>query len=360
MAPWGLETDVARRRRADATRPLDPAVAPSQPEGASSSPDYSFVVPVLDEVETLEELYRRLASVMEQMDGPAEVVLVDDGSTDGSYDVMVDLSRRDPRVRTVRLSRNFGHQVAITAGLDHARGAAAIIMDADLQDPPEVALELAKRWREGFEVVYAVRDEREGEGQAKQLTASWFYRLLGHLSEVPMPRDAGDFRLVDRRAVDAITAMHEHHRYLRGMFAWVGYRQTGVHYARAARHAGHTKYPLRKMLNFAGDGIVSFSTVPLRMTLYLGFAVSVLSFVAAVAAVFLKVVGAFEVPGWASIVVGISFLSGIQLTVLGVIGAYVGRIYDEVKQRPLYFVRDDGPPRGPAPSGGPPARADWP
>jgi len=203
-----------------------------------------------------------------------------------------------------------------------------------------VALELAQRWREGYEVVYAIRDERAGEGRAKLVTARWFYRVMDRMSEVPIPRDAGDFRLVDRRAIDAITAMHEHHRYLRGMFAWVGYRQTGVHYARAARHAGRTKYPLRKMLSFAADGIVSFSTVPLRLTLYVGFVVSMLSFVAAVLALILKAVGAYEVPGWASIAVAIAFLSGIQLTMLGVIGIYVGRVYDEVKQRPLYFVRD--------------------
>ena len=319
----------------------------SPAERGPANPDYSFVVPVLDEVETLEELYRRLTGVIEQMDGTAEIVLVDDGSTDGSYDVMVALRQRDERVRPVRLSRNFGHQIAISAGLDHARGKAAIIMDGDLQDPPEVALELAARWREGYEVVYAIRDERAGEGQAKLLTASWFYRVMDRMSEVPIPRDAGDFRLVDRRAIDAITAMHEHHRYLRGMFAWVGYRQTGVHYARAARHAGRTKYPLRKMLNFAADGIVSFSTVPLRLTLYAGFVVSLLAFVSAVVAIVLKVVGAYEVPGWASIAVAIAFLSGIQLTMLGVIGTYVGRIYDEVKQRPLYFVRDDATARRP-------------
>jgi dolichol-phosphate mannosyltransferase len=314
-------------------------------EDGPASPDYSFVVPVLDEVETLEELYRRLTDVIEQMDGPAEIVLVDDGSTDGSYDVMSALAARDERVRPVRLSRNFGHQIAISAGLDHARGRAAIIMDGDLQDPPEVALELAGRWREGYEVVYAIRDERAGEGQVKLLTASWFYRLMDRMSEVPIPRDAGDFRLVDRRAIDAITAMHEHHRYLRGMFAWAGYRQTGVHYARAARHAGRTKYPLRKMLSFAADGIVSFSTVPLRLTLYVGFLVSLLSFVSAVVAIILKIIGAYEVPGWASIAVAIAFLSGIQLTMLGVIGIYVGRIYDEVKRRPLYFVSDEGAAR---------------
>jgi dolichol-phosphate mannosyltransferase len=311
----------------------------ANPDG-SAIPDYSFVIPLLDEEETLDELYRRLAGVMDQLDGPAEVVLIDDGSTDRTYERMVELTRQDPRIRTVRLSRNFGHQVAISAGLDYARGRAVIIMDGDLQDPPEVALDLAKRWREGYEVVYAVRGERAGESTGKLVTARWFYRLMGRMSEVPIPKDSGDFRLVDRQAVDAITAMREHHRYLRGMFAWVGYRQTGVPYAREARHAGHTKYPLRKMLNFAADGIVSFSTVPLRVTLWVGFVVSVLAFLSGLLAIVLKLVGAYEVPGWASIAVAIAFLSGIQLTMLGVIGTYVGRIYDEVKQRPLYLVRD--------------------
>ena len=193
---------------------------------------------------------------------------------------MLELQQRDARFRVLRLTRNFGHQIAITAGLDHARGNAAIVMDADLQDPPEVALELAKKWREGYQVVYAVRDERVGESKTKLATARWFYRLMGRMSEVPIPTDAGDFRLVDRRRVDAVLAMREHRRYMRGMFAWVGYDQTGVHYSRAARHAGRTKFPMRKMFRFATDGIVSFSTAPLRLALNIGFLVSVLSFLA--------------------------------------------------------------------------------
>jgi dolichol-phosphate mannosyltransferase len=214
-------------------------------------------------------------------------------------------------------------------------------MDADLQDPPEVALELAKKWREGYQVVYAVRDERAGESAAKLATARWFYRLLGRMSEVDMPTDAGDFRLVDRRAIDSVLAMREHRRYMRGMFAWVGYDQVGVHYSRAARFAGTTKYPFRKMLRFATDGIASFSAAPLRLVLNIGFAVSLLSFLAGLTTIVLKVLGVDNVvPGWASIAVALSFLSGVQLTVLGVMGEYIARIYDEVKQRPLYLVRD--------------------
>ena len=303
-------------------------------------PEYSFVIPVLNERETLPELYRRLEAVMAQLDGPAEIVIVDDGSTDGSFALLQELHARDARVKAVRLSRNFGHQIALTAGLDHALGNAVIIMDGDLQDPPEVALELARRWREGFDVVYAIREGRDGESRLKLATAKWFYRLMGRMSEVPIPVDAGDFRLVDRRAVDAVASMREHSRYLRGMFAWVGYDQSGVRYSRAARHAGRTKFPLRKMLSFALDGIVSFSAAPLRLALGLGFLVSALSMLAGVLAVGFRITGAYEVPGWASIVVGMSFLGGVQLTVLGVMAAYIARIHEEVKHRPLYLVRD--------------------
>jgi polyisoprenyl-phosphate glycosyltransferase len=303
-------------------------------------PQYSFIIPVFNERETLPELHRRLDAVMAQLDGPAEVVFVDDGSTDGSFAILEELHARDPRVKALRLSRNFGHQIALSAGLDHALGDAVIIMDGDLQDPPEVALEMAKRWREGFDVVYAVREERVGESRMKLATAKWFYRLIGRMSEVAIPLDAGDFRLVDRRAVDAVASMREHSRYLRGMFAWVGYDQTGIHYSRAARYAGRTKFPLRKMVAFATDGIISFSAAPLRLALALGFVVSALSLLGGLVAVALRWTGVLLVPGWASIVVAISFLGGVQLTVLGVMGLYIARIYDEVKQRPLYFVRD--------------------
>jgi dolichol-phosphate mannosyltransferase len=277
---------------------------------------------------------------MTALGGECEVILVDDGSTDGSFEMMQEIHARDPRIKAIRLSRNFGHQLAITAGLEHARGRAVIIMDADLQDPPEIALELAEKWREGFDVVYAVREARDGESRIKRQTAKWFYRLMGRLGEVDIPPDAGDFRLVDRRALDSVLAMPEHHRYLRGLFAWVGYDQTGVHYHRAARHAGSTKFPLRKMLGFAADGIVSFSMAPLRIALSLGFLVSFASIFLGVLAVVLKLTGLYAAPGWASLVVGVSLLGGIQLVVLGVIGEYVARIHEEVKRRPLFLVRD--------------------
>jgi dolichol-phosphate mannosyltransferase len=309
-------------------------------ERGHENPVYSFVIPVLDEIESLEMLYERLRSVMDDLDGPAEAILVDDGSTDGSYERMLELHRRDARFVALRLSRNFGHQIAITAGLDHSRGQAVIIIDADLQDPPEVALELARRWREGYDVVYAVRDARAGESRGKLMTARWFYRIMNRLGDVQIPPDAGDFRLVDRRALEGVIAMREHRRYLRGMFAWIGYRQTAVHYEREARHAGHTKFSGRRMIGFAADGVVSFSAAPLRAVLSGGFVVSILSVLSGVTAVILKITGTYTVPGWASIAVGIALLGGIQLTVLGVIGEYVARIHEEVKRRPLYFVSD--------------------
>ncbi|MBX3314990.1 MAG: glycosyltransferase family 2 protein [Actinobacteria bacterium] len=302
-------------------------------------PTVSFVIPVLDERETLPALADRLAPVLDELGGDCEVVLVDDGSTDGSFDVMRELHERDPRFRALRLSRNFGHQPAITAGLEHASGQAVIIMDGDLQDPPEVAIDLVRKWREGFDVVYAVRDERDGESRVKVTTARWFYRLMGRLSEVEIPVDAGDFRLVDRRVADAVISMPEHRRYLRGMFAWVGFDQVGVHYERDARHAGTTKFSMGRMLAFAADGIVSFSTVPLRMAMTLGFVVSGLSFLAVLYGIGSKVLG-HVVPGWASIVVSMGLLGGVQLMVLGVIGEYLARVHDEVKRRPLYLLRD--------------------
>lgn len=318
-------------------------------------PEYSFVVPVLNEQETLEELYRRLLPVMEELDGPSEVVLIDDGSVDDSFEIMCKLQKGDPRLKVVRLSRNFGHQIALSAGLDHAVGNAVVIMDADLQDPPEVVLELAQRWREGHDVVYAVRKGRVGESRVKRTTANWFYRLLSRIGDVDLPTDTGDFRLVDRRVVDAVSGMREHRRYLRGMFAWVGYDQAGVHYVRAARHGGKTKFPLRRMLSFARDGIISFSTAPLRLALNFGFIVSVLSFLLGVGAAVVWLTGLSEVPGWASIAVGVGLLGGVQLVILGVMGEYIAGIHEEVKRRPLYLVREERGFEGASSEGDPPA-----
>jgi glycosyltransferase involved in cell wall biosynthesis len=300
--------------------------------------EYSIVVPVYDEQEALPELYEGLSWLLERLDGDAEVILVDDGSRDDSYALMLDLNRRDPRFKVLQLSRNFGHQIAITAGLDFAAGRAVIVMDADLQDPPETVLAMAKRWREGFDVVYGVRRERRGETRFKRGTAAVFYRLLQRFADVEIPADAGDFRLLDRKALDAYLAMREHDRYVRGMVSWVGFNQVGVAYSRDERRAGRTKFPFRKMLRFAADGIVSFSNAPLRLALGLGFVVSAASFGYGFVAILLKVTGAFTVPGWTTIILATSLLGGVQLIVLGVVGEYVGRTYLETKQRPLYIV----------------------
>ena len=306
----------------------------------SDRPDYSIVVPVYNEEDSLGELTRRLTELLGRLDGPGEVILVDDGSRDGSYVQMLAARDADPRFKLLRLSRNFGHQIAITAGMDAAAGDAVVIMDADLQDPPEVVLEMAARWRDGFEVVYAVREERSGESRFKKLTAAGFYRLFRKVADINVPIDVGDFRLVDRRALEAFISMRESNRYVRGMFGWIGFRQTGVHYPRAERYAGETKYPLTKMLKFATDGIVSFSSAPLRFALKLGFLVSVLSFVLGASFLFSKLIGLYSVPGLASVAVYVSFLGGIQLLILGVIGEYIARIHDEVKGRPLYLVSE--------------------
>ncbi len=303
-------------------------------------PDYSFVVPILDEAECLPELVKRLDELMDRLDGPAEVLLVDDGSRDRSYELMLEACYRDTRFKAIRLSRNFGHQVAITAGLDCAGGKAVVVMDADLQDPPEVVLEMVSQWKAGYEIVHTVRQEREGESAFKRGTAALFYRILRRLTDVDVPADAGDFRLIDRKAVEAFKQMRESNRYVRGMFGWIGFKQCSVHYVRPPRFAGKSKYPLRKMMKFALDGVISFSSVPLRIALQIGFALSALSIAAGISAIVLKLTGTFEVPGWTSLVVGITFIGGVQLLTLGIMGEYVSRIQDEVKGRPLYFVRD--------------------
>jgi polyisoprenyl-phosphate glycosyltransferase len=310
-------------------------------------PEYSLVVPIFNEEETLSELARRLTLLLDALDGPAEVVLVDDGSSDRSYDLMVSARETDPRFKVLRLSRNFGHQIAITAGMDAAAGNAVIVMDADLQDPPEVVLEMAARWREGFDVIYGVREGRPGDTRFKKATASAFYRFLRRVSNIDVPLDVGDFRLVDRRALEAFKSMRETNRYVRGMFSWIGFRQVGVTFQRDERFAGDTKYPLTKMLKFATDGVVSFSAAPLRLALNLGFAVSALSFALGVLAVILKLAGFYSIPGLASIAVFVAFLGGIQLLVLGLMGEYIARIHDEVKNRPLYLVRDTHGLQGP-------------
>ncbi|HEV8462314.1 MAG TPA: glycosyltransferase family 2 protein [Gaiellaceae bacterium] len=299
----------------------------------------SVVSPVHDEQETLEELARRLGEALDQLDDvDAEVILIDDGSRDASYPMMVAIAGRDPRFKAVQLSRNFGHQVALSAGIELASGDAVVVMDSDLQHPPELIGDFVRLWREGYDVVYGVMTERP-EGWFKRVTARAFYGLLRRMTKIDMPAAAGDFRLVDRVAVDAFVSMRERDRYVRGMFAWLGFNQIGVDYVPPARYAGQSKYTVRRMSRLAFDAIFSFSVYPLRVVLVFGLFVSLVSFIVGVVSGVSKYAGIYVVPGWATIVVVVTFIGGIQLIVLGAIGEYIGRIYEEVKARPLYVVR---------------------
>ncbi|MBS1251346.1 MAG: putative glycosyltransferase [Anaerolineales bacterium] len=325
----------------DAIQTREPDSRPASGSAADDpSPMVSIVAPVYNEETILPELYRRLTAVVDGAGESYELILVNDGSQDRSLDVMRDLRAQDPRVKVINFSRNFGHQVAITAGTDYARGDAVVIIDADLQDPPEVILDMVKRWREGYDVVYAVRAEREGETWFKEFTANVFYRLITRITNVDIPMDTGDFRLMDRRVVDTVQQMREQHRFMRGMSSWVGFRQTGVEYVRRQRYAGETKYPFRKMLKFAIDGITSFSYLPLQLATYFGFFIASLSLVGIVVTIILRLSGSTAFFGQASTLVSVLFLGGVQLIFLGIIGEYLGRIYDEVKGRPLYIVAE--------------------
>lgn len=304
-------------------------------------PTFSIIAPIFNEAESLPELYRRTKEVMDSTGELWELILVDDGSRDGSTDSIRTLASQDSHVRPVIFARNFGHQIAVTAGLDYSRGQAVVIIDADLQDPPEVILDLIKGWRAGNEVVYAVRSEREGETWFKKFTASLFYRIIYRITDVKIPMDTGDFRLMDRRVVNVMRQMRERHRFLRGMASWVGFRQTGVQYRRAARFAGSTKYPFRKMLKFANDAITSFSYFPLQMATYLGFISAGISILAIPVVIVLRLAtGHQELAGQATTLIAVLLLGGVQLISLGILGEYIGRIYDEAKGRPLYITSD--------------------
>ena len=314
----------------------------SQPVRQAARPIYSVVAPVWNEEALLSEFYQRVIATMEQLGDPFELVLVNDGSRDRSPEIMRQLHEHDPRVKVVNFSKNFGHQIAITAGIDYARGQAVIVLDSDLQDPPEVIPRLVEQWKQGFQVVYAVRAEREGETIFKKATASLFYRLIRKITNVDIPVDTGDFRLMDRKVVDALKSMREQKRFMRGLSAWVGFRQTGIYYKRDPRKAGETKYPLRKMIRFALDGITAFSYVPLQLATICGFIIAGLSLLGLIAVIVLRLTTdeqAFY--GQASTLVSVLFLGGIQLIFLGIIGEYLGRIYDEVKRRPLYIVAEE-------------------
>ena len=305
------------------------------------TPTFSIIAPIYNENQSLPELYRRVRDVLDSIGDAWELLLVDDGSTDGSTDIIRQLAASDKRVRPVIFARNFGHQLAVTAGLDYSRGQAVVIIDADLQDPPEVISEMIAKWREGYEVVYAVRGEREGESWFKLATASLFYRLIYRITDVKIPLDTGDFRLLDRKVVDVLNQMRERHRFLRGMSVWVGFKQTGVEYRRAARYAGQTKYPFKKMFKFAWDAVTSFSFLPLQVATYLGFICAGISIVAIPIVAFMRITGSQEAfAGQATTLIAVLFLGGVQLISLGILGEYIGRLYDEARGRPLYIVRE--------------------
>jgi dolichol-phosphate mannosyltransferase len=301
---------------------------------------YSIVVPIYNEKENISELHRRVSDVMKQARKPWELVLVDDGSTDGSTDMIRELAKKDKHVRPIIFARNFGHQIAITAGWDYARGDAVVIIDADLQDPPELILEMAEKWKEGYEVVYAIRAEREGESWFKLWTASLFYRIIYRITDVEIPLDTGDFRLMDRKVVDVLKSMRERHRFPRGMSAWVGFKQVGVEYKRAARVAGETKYPFRKMFRLALNAITGFSYFPLQVATYIGFFSAGIAAIAIPVVIYMRMTGSQAFFGQATTLIAVLFLGGVQLISLGILGEYIGRLYDEAKGRPLYIVRE--------------------
>ena len=308
----------------------------------------SVVVPVFNEAEGIRMFHQRATAALEALEGATyEIVYVDDGSRDGSYEILREFADASPHAQVVKFSRNFGHQIAITAGLDFARGDAVVFIDADLQDPPELIAALVARWREGNDVVYARRTQRKGETRMKLLTAAAFYRGLRAITNIDIPPDVGDFRLISARVADQLRAMREKDRFIRGLVSWVGFRQTYVMYERDERYAGETKYPLTKMIKFALDGLTSFSSAPLRVATWMGYVASALAFLYLLS-VFVQVALGITVEGWATIIVAVLFLGGVQLICLGILGEYLGRVFNEVKPRPVYIVEEIAGGRAPA------------
>ncbi|MBN1230813.1 MAG: glycosyltransferase family 2 protein [Anaerolineales bacterium] len=303
-------------------------------------PELSVIAPVWNENESLNEFVTQVAEVLDGAGESWELVLVDDGSTDGSTDIIRNLAARDQRIRPVVFARNFGHQIAVTAGMDYSQGKVIIIIDADLQDPPEVMLEMLAKWREGNEVVYAVRETREGESVFKRTTAKFFYRLINALTDTNIPVDTGDFRLMDRCVVDVMNGMRERHRFIRGLSAWVGFKQVPVYYHRNARFAGKTHYPLRKMIKLALTAITGFSYVPLQVATYMGFVAAVLGLLFIPFVIIMRLSGSQAFLGQATTLTAVLFFGGVQLVSLGILGEYIGRLYDEARGRPLYVTRE--------------------
>lgn len=300
---------------------------------------YSIIAPVYNEEGTLHKLYDEITRTMDQTGETWELILVNDGSRDRSAEIMREMHEKDGRIKTLSFARNFGHQIAVTAGLDHAHGDAVIVIDADLQDPPEVILQMINKWKEGYEVVYGVRSERKGESWFKLFTAKLFYRIIYRITDVNIPLDTGDFRLVDRKVVDTLKTMRERARFIRGMTSWIGFRQTGIEYVREERFAGETHYPFKKMFKLAMNAVTGFSFVPLQAATYLGFIIAGLSALAALAVVYGRLfLESQAFYGQATTLVMVLFMGGIQLITLGIIGEYIGRIYDEVRGRPLYVI----------------------
>jgi dolichol-phosphate mannosyltransferase len=305
-----------------------------------TKPAITIIAPVFNELGCLDEFYKQISDVGEKSGESWELILVDDGSTDGSTEIIRNLAKKDSHVRPVIFARNFGHQIAVTAGLDYSRGDAVVIIDADLQDPPSVILDLIAKWKEGFQVVYAVRKEREGETWFKKFTASLFYRIIYRITDVKIPLDTGDFRLLDRKVVQVMNQMREKHRFLRGMSSWVGFKQVGVEYNRAARFSGETKYPFKKMLKLALNAVTSFSYFPLQLATMIGFVAALLAIIAIPVVIILRLVNTNFFLGQATTLIAVLFLGGVQLIFLGILGEYVGRIYDEAKGRPLYIISE--------------------
>jgi glycosyltransferase involved in cell wall biosynthesis len=300
----------------------------------------SIVVPMYFEEEVAQECYNRITAVMNSNHYNYELVFVNDGSTDRTLEILEQLAMNDNRVKVISFARNFGHQIAVTAGIDYAKGDAIVIIDADLQDPPEVIPELVNKWLEGFDVVYAKRKKRKGETWFKLLTAKYFYKFLNYMSDIDIPKDTGDFRLIDRKVAAVFRKMTEKNRFVRGMFSWIGFSQTYIEYERDERFAGETKYPFKKMIKFASDGIIAFSSKPLKLVMTLGTASVLVSIIVLLYSILTRLFGHEVQPGWASIMVAITFFSGIQLLGLGIVGQYIARIYDESKNRPIYIVKD--------------------